>query len=135
MNLLLVVDSWLEHDPLRSIVCEPTVVHKCTQPNLHSVRSPELLFAHQAMKSSIPITHYRHVLSKVVLLYPVYLEVAKWLAVPASYDWKGVLGLEAVLDENFLMGNVALFTPEMRHARVVHPLVQVLCVGFKFQVQ
>jgi hypothetical protein len=85
--------------------------------------APKLLFTHQAMEPSIPIARDGHMLSKVILLYPINLKIAKRLAIPTTYDWERVLGLQAILDKLFLVRQVTLLTPKVRYARVIHPLV------------
>lgn len=122
-NLLFVVYPRLQHHPFCPIVCQPTIVHKSAQPDLDSVSASELLLAHQAMEAAIPITDYRDMLPDVVFFDPVYLKVTERPAVPATNDWERVLRSQSILEELLLMRQVTILTPEMRHSRIVHPLV------------
>jgi len=68
-------------------------------------------------------------LTQDILHDPVDLEIAEWLAIPASNYGKGVAGFEICFEERFLCADRAVAAPEFGDAGDVHPFVEELEIG------
>jgi hypothetical protein len=91
--------------------------------------APKLLLTHKTMKAAIIVTNIRHIPRQLILFDPVQFKIAKRLVVETPDDGETVAAPEAVAEEFFLVRLRAGFAPEVGHARVVHPFVEVFGVG------
>lgn len=94
---LLIIHPWLQHNRLRPVIRQPTIMHQRTQPHLDPVLTPKLLLPNQTVEPTIIVPDTGDMLSEIILFGPIDLEIAEWFPVPASDYGKTVLGFEIVL--------------------------------------
>ena len=106
-------------------------MHQRALPHFDSVPASELLFAYQSVEASVPVIDIAacEMSSQTVFFDPVQFEVAEWFAVPASDGGEAVLAVECLLEERFLVFDGAGFAPGFGDARLVHPVVEQVCVA------
>ena len=106
-------------------------MHQRALPYFDSVPASELLLAHQSVEAPVPVVDVAagEVTSQAIFFDPVQFEVAERFAVPASDGGEAVLAVECLLEEGFLVFDGAGFAPGFGHARLVHPVVQQVCVA------
>lgn len=89
-------------------------MHQRAQPNLDSMRAPELLLTYQAMQATVVVTNVAsQMFPQHIFLDPVDFKVAKGLAIPAADARKAVSTRQAVAEEFFLVRDRPILTPEM----------------------
>ena len=83
------------------------------------------------MEAPVPIIDIaaREVSAQLIFFDPVELEVSEWFAVPASDGGEAMLAVQSLLEEAFLGFDGARDAPGFGDTRLVHPVVQQVCVA------
>lgn len=130
-NILCIIRPRLHQNPLSAWIAEPEMMHQRALPHFDSMPASELLLAHQSMEAPVPVVDIaaREMSSQAIFFDPVQFEVAERFPVPASDGGEAVLAVECLLEEGFLVFDGAGFAPAFGDARLVHPVVEEVCVA------